>query len=50
MHLVIFHDKTNKLLKRTKNSWLMLVPRYFSQQFFARLARRYISIKFNIDT
>ena len=25
----------NKLLKRTKNSWLLLVPRYFSQQFLA---------------
>ena len=26
---------TNKLLKRTLNSWLALVPRNFSQQFRA---------------
>tara|TARA_B100001059_G_C17463922_1_gene393562 strand:- start:75 stop:614 length:540 start_codon:yes stop_codon:yes gene_type:complete len=29
-------------VKITKNSWLLLVPRYFSQQFYCRLAKRYV--------
>jgi hypothetical protein len=42
MRLLKLYQKIhNKLLKRTKNSWLLLVPRYFSQLFYCRLAKRY---------